>query len=218
MLTILIAIGLMQRGQIGGANLDQIYGRGDKPLKLNEVKPVKPLVFGDIEIDAVWNAITRVGVITRAGVDMIPSETYFTVVLRITNRSPTKRFTFKSFDELCSVKDDVGNTYDHVKFGRGSSVKQSADNKVVYPKESLIDVLAFDIPVSAAKKLTLILDGGSIGETKPIEIEFPVASIPKAVEKEVLDATYFLTNPKVAMDRRKGKQPKEKVRKQNKNG
>jgi hypothetical protein len=210
MLVLVIAAVIAQVGTFDGRDIERQFPRGDPPLKLKDIQKNKPIAKGDLEIDVVWAAVTPVGLMMNGGFSMTTGESYLTVVLRVVNRSDAKRLKYKPFGEFSRIADDVGNTYEPAKHERKTIVKHAADAQVMYPKAVVIDVLTFDRPVEKAKALTLTLAGSAVGSDDDVTFELPKEFVTKATDGEVLDATYFLTSPKGAVERRKGKAPKVK--------
>jgi hypothetical protein len=208
MLSLLLAV-LAQGGTFDGRMIERQFPRGDPPAKPGEIQKNKPIIKSDVEVDVVWAAETPVTLLMNKGFHQVTGEPYLTVVLRIVNKSPTKRLAYKGWHGLldaATVTDDVGNTYTVAKHDQGTWVDNAViGGQMLYPKDSVIDVLTFDRPVDAAKSLTLKLAGSPAGLTDDFTFEMPMSFVPNAAKGEVIDSVYFLANPKGAVERRKRK-------------
>lgn len=106
------------------------------------------------------------------------------VRLSIENVSETKLERASTWaDSDVTLVDDVGNEYVPVRFKSGAvPTGQIKGNEPVYPGKKIVDVLVFERPVEAAKKLTLKLPASNVGGNGSLKFEFPTSSIePDAV-------------------------------------
>lgn len=93
------------------------------------------------------------------------SEPYLLVHLHLTNSSGTAKLEYKPWAgnflrARCFLEDEFDNKYKLIAPGLGDRIiGQVADTVSIYPGKELDDLLVFELPVDAAKKLTLTLPG-----------------------------------------------------------
>jgi hypothetical protein len=203
--------------QPGSFNAQQFPRDSNLPKRVAPAELVKnkPITKGGVEVDVLWAAVTRVETMIGNGSTTVDPDVKFTILVRVFNRSETKRMAFKGWNgvmDAVTVRDDVGNVYKLANREQSGGILIHAfrSDKMVYPGSAVIDELVFDRPVDAAKSLTVALTGSSAGIEEDFEFTIPMKDIPKAVSGEVIDANYFLKDPKAALARKAGKGPKPK--------
>jgi hypothetical protein len=78
-----------------------------------------------------------------------------------------------------SLKDEFGNEYRQITYGPGSRVlfnnggTLAADDASIRPGFLIVDCLVFDLPVGAAKTLTLRLPLANVGEEGFVTLNVP---------------------------------------------
>lgn len=86
-------------------------------------------------------------------------EPYLLLTVRVTNFTQASLIDFEPWGRAGSATlfDDVGNIYKPGRFGFGVTVAGQPGRSTIRPRDSIVDLLIFERPVSAANKLLIDL-------------------------------------------------------------
>lgn len=139
-------------------------------------KWVKEAFCGLIGVSLDDPKIEKVRIKTTKGVVDSPHE-FLVLKLFVGNVSKEKKNTYIPWESttngVCSLMDDLGNTYKMQYYQGGMIEGQIRASQSIYPEKWVEDILVFETPVSAAKILILDLDAKNVGETGRFKFEFP---------------------------------------------
>jgi hypothetical protein len=181
---------------IGVCILVAIIGRlvlaADESTPKSRAAPAKALAkaetedcliqVADVQIDLIplKNSITET--ITES------EEKYMMVLLVVSNLSEKRKIDyqgggFNRFISHATMRDDLGNSYKAVTFGIDNPAIQKREVSI-YPGKSVSDLYVFEVPIAAAKTLTMTIKGEVFGSKDEVKLIFPVTAEKRESETE----------------------------------
>jgi hypothetical protein len=113
-----------------------------------------------------------------------PSENYFRVVLRVENTDKVRKVEYTSWTATASLGDEHDNDYARIRWPAedailGDDALKRKDRALlgrasIYPGKAVEDILLFQRPVTAAKKLVLTLPYRKRGEAGLLKVRVRV--------------------------------------------
>jgi predicted RNA-binding Zn-ribbon protein involved in translation (DUF1610 family) len=104
------------------------------------------------------------------------------IYISVKNESSTKKIQFErwqgeSFTTSASLRDDLGNKYKQISFGILTNLSELEihDRASIYPGKTIEDILVFEQPIDAAKKLTLTLQGKNLEAKSDFTFSIPMS-------------------------------------------
>lgn len=139
--------------------------------------PTKPFAVGEkIRVGSTEITVTGayVGPIKlRIGPASVANGRYTVVHIAVTNTSGDRKIAYRSwtlpFRSTAKLQDDIGNSYTVQQLMGAPDGKNIGE--ALYPRTQSTEVLAFEPPVNAAKKLVLTLPASAVGETGVVQFE-----------------------------------------------
>lgn len=102
---------------------------------------------------------------------------YLKISVWISNTDPKMKMDFSTWRDDASLSDDCGNVYKRITSGFGQRFYMvPEDTTSIYPGSEFRDMLIFEPPVSAAKKLYLELPASNFGGWGAVRFEIPMIS------------------------------------------
>jgi len=159
----------------------------DEVMRMAKEHSMPPAVKkGTVSVRVAWAKIGKAVLeneITEAR--SVSEDKLLSIFVGIVNLSEERKLNYRTWgaDPLkfvggsARVTDDLGNVYKRIHFGVMDVPVGRRDQESIYPGKSILDVLIFELPVAKAKRLTLSLPLGNLGQQGSIEITIPVAAI-----------------------------------------
>ena len=160
-------------------NTHELTYASGKVFQAGDVVIVKDLVLA-LSIKFVRLGFPRVS--TPAGTRQAKEE-LAVVGYTVSNRAPTRKAQYTRPNRFLAsanngLSDEHGNAYKWIEFGPGVDLvgRQATNNLSIYPGQSLLDLVAFEAPVSAAKTLrfTLPLSIFAAGDNRRVMFQLDV--------------------------------------------
>jgi hypothetical protein len=147
------------------------------------------VVLDPIRIHLVRTHVGKVPLKTIGGTGESKDD-LFQVTLRIENTHQTRKLDYHGWStegpwlsDSGTLADEHGNHYKRITFGFGNKVAGQVYSESIYPGESITDVLVFERPVDAAKRLTLTLPASNFGGKGKVRV-----LVPRAFSRQRLEA------------------------------
>lgn len=109
------------------------------------------------------------------------SEDYLALKVTIRNTTTTKKIDYSSWtadrysfgDRSAKLSDEHGNRYKRITLSLGDTVEGQTSSASIRPGDNITDLLLFEEPIDAAKKLRLELPASAFGGEGYLRIEIP---------------------------------------------
>lgn len=167
-------------GEVKGPDLTT---RQPEKKAANLTKPVPDLSkvgvkAGDLTITLLSCGVQKIEV-HSFGRNLSEKE-HFRVAVQIKNNHKTRKVDFEGWGtegpflaDSARMTDEHGNTYKRITFGFAAKIEGQIRAASIYPGQSITDVLVFEAPVEAAKKLKLSLPATNFKGEGTIEALVP---------------------------------------------
>jgi hypothetical protein len=116
------------------------------------------------------------------------------ISIGVANHSDTKKLNYRSWHpevvtggDVAILRDEFGNTYKGLRFGVGVEPIGRVKSASVYPGQSIVDVLVFELPIDKAKQLDLELPGENIGVSEVIRFRLDARKLRAGEYEKVKD-------------------------------
>ena len=141
----------------------------------------QPVAIGDATVTVVSSEIGLVPLKSLGGDSDISVKPALMIKLALVNTSATRILNYHPYappqfgrSHGATLEDDLGNVYRPIGFGFETKiVGQVRHSKDLYPGKNIEDLLVFQPPVTAAKTLTLQIEGSRVGGHGTITFTLP---------------------------------------------
>ena len=147
----------------------------------------RSMKVGDITVSIVSVEVGKVPLLDMFGDEGRSAEALLMITVSIRNNSETKKIEYQTWNgrsfefgnDFAVLRDENENLYKRISFGSSKMKGAVKDVASLYPGDTATDILAYEAPVGAAKKLLLALPAKSVGGSGTIRYEIPASMIMK---------------------------------------